>query len=114
MKRLCLAIDLKAGEDAIVAYEHLHSRDVIPPAVVRSLRRAGIRQMELHRIGRRLFMIIDADDSFSMASAAAGNRSDPDVQAWNRLMATLQEPIAGQAGWAETRCVFRLSDHPED
>ena len=57
--RAVLTIDLKNDPAIIESYRH-HHRDVWPE-VVASLRRAGIRRMDIYILGRRLVMLLETD-----------------------------------------------------
>jgi L-rhamnose mutarotase len=114
-QRLCLALDLVDDAALIAEYERWHQPGVTPSEIIASHRVAGITQMEIYRAGNRMFMLIEADDSFSEAAKAASDAADPDVQAWGRLMKRFQQPVpaAGPDGtWIEATRIFRLSDHP--
>ena len=84
MKRYCLALDLINDEKLIAAYEAYHQN--IWPEIKKSIRDAGITNMEIYRTGNRLFMIMDADDSFSFERKGAMDNSNPKVQEWEQLM----------------------------
>ena len=53
--------------------------------------------MEIYRTGNRMFMIIDAVDSFSLEMKAKSDLSNPDVQEWEMLMWRFQQALP----WAE-------------
>jgi L-rhamnose mutarotase len=64
MKRYCLTLDLKNDPKLIAEYKKHH--DNIWPEITKSIRDAGISDMEIYLLGARLFMIIEADESFSL------------------------------------------------
>ncbi|KHL25511.1 hypothetical protein PK98_02145 [Croceibacterium mercuriale] len=112
--RICLALDLVDDADLIAEYEQWHRVGNTDPAVIRSIRDAGIVNMEIYRAGTRMFMIIDADDSYSDAAKAAADAANPAVAAWTAKMLRFQQPIpaAGPDGtWLPMDRVFRLTDH---
>ena len=75
--RTVLAVDLNGDPAAIQAYRQ-HHREVWPE-VVASLRRSGIRQMDIYLLGRRLVMILETDgQDFDDVSP----RTWPPVRAW--------------------------------
>lgn len=94
MKRHCLALDLKADEALIAAYEEYHRN--VWPEVLDSLRDSGIEHMEIYRISNRLFMIIEVEDSFSFEEKAKMDADNSKVQDWEVLMWDYQQalPIA--------------------
>lgn len=91
MPRYCLTLDLIDDPTLIAAYEE-HHRNVWPE-IERSILDAGIRSMEIYRLGTRLCMVVDADDSFSFAAKAAADAADPRVQQWEALMWKYQQPL---------------------
>ncbi|MCM8729977.1 L-rhamnose mutarotase [Hephaestia sp. GCM10023244] len=116
-QRYCLALDLVDDADLIAEYERWHRAGQTPPAIVRSIRAAGIENMELFRAGNRMVMVIDAADDFSFARKAAMDLADPAVVAWEEQMARFQQPVpaAGKGEkWTAMTRIFRLTDHPGD
>src|SRR5439155_26684811 len=107
--RHVLTVDLRDDPAAIEAYKAHHRR--VWPEVVRSLRSAGVREMEIYLIGRRLVMIVDTDGADLRRCFADHAASSPRVVEWEALMKSLQEPPLGvQPGewWALMEPVFRL------
>lgn len=114
MRRLVFALDLKDDPVLIEAYKDWHRPGRTPPEVIASLRDAGVRELEIHRIGDRMFMIMDVDDHFSAERKATADADDPAVQAWERLMWTYQKPLPWSAPdqkWMPADRIFVLSDH---
>jgi L-rhamnose mutarotase len=113
-QRICLALDLVDDAELIAAYEHWHQVGNVPPEVIDSIRDAGIENMEIFRAGNRMFMIIDASDSYSAEAKAAMDAANPAVIAWEKKMRRFQQPIpaAGADGtWLAMDRVFRLTEH---
>jgi L-rhamnose mutarotase len=108
--RYCLALDLKDDPELIARYEEFH-RDVWPE-VISHIREHGVSSMEIYRLGTRLFMIMETDDTVydagRMAEAAASNAA---VQEWETLMWKFQAPTpwtpAGQK-WTLMERIFDL------
>src|SRR5437867_3559261 len=111
MDRYVLTVNLKNDPAAVDAYRRHHAR--VWPEVVDSLRRAGVRDMEIHLLGRQLVMIVDLDDSLDVNRVFAAHRaSSARVAEWEALMKTLQEPVAAASPgewWAIMEPVFHLS-----
>ena len=110
MTRSVLALDLKDDPAIIAAYKEHHRR--VWPEVVRSLNRAGIRQMEIYMLGRRLVMVIDTDRGDVQRCFAIHVASSPRVAEWEALMKSMQEPAPGGAPgewWARMEPVFQLN-----
>ena len=91
MSRYCLALDLKPDPDLIAEYEAHHR--AVWPEVLDSLRGAGIEQLEIYRIGNRLFMILETGADFSLEKKAALDANNPRVQAWEALMWVYQQAL---------------------
>lgn len=111
--RHVLLLDLKDDPALIAAYERWHAPGEVPPAVVASIRAAGITDMTIHRAGNRLVMIMETGGDFDPAAKAARDHADPDVQAWEQLMDRFQQPIpAAVPGtkWTAAQPIFALSD----
>jgi len=112
MTRTVLTVDLRDDPAAIEAYKAHHDR--VWPEVVRSLRRAGIREMEICLLGRRLVMVVDTDGRDFRRCFAAHVSSSPRVAEWEALMKSLQQPPpGGQPGewWALMEPIFKLEAH---
>lgn len=113
--RHCLALDLKDDPALIERYEAWHGPGAVPPPVIRSIREADILDMEIWRIGTRLFMIMETGPNFSPAAKAAADMASEDVQAWERLMWEFQQPLSGAAPgekWMALSRIFALAEQP--
>jgi L-rhamnose mutarotase len=109
MTRHVLTVDLRDDPEAIDAYR-AHHRNVWPE-VVRSLRRAGIREMTIYILGRRLVMIVDTDAADPRRAFAQHVASSPRVVEWEALMKDLQQaPATGDSGswWTPMEPIFHL------
>ena len=62
--RHCFATDLKDNPELIEKYKMYHKPGNGFPAVAKSIRDAGIVEMEIYLIANRLFMIMEVDDNF--------------------------------------------------
>ena len=91
MKKYCLALDLKNDPGLIKQYINHHQQ--VWPEVKASIEESGIVSMEIYHVGNRLFMIIEALDSFSFKSKAELDRNNPKVQEWEELMDTYQQRL---------------------
>ncbi len=91
MKRYCLALDLKDDAQLIAEYEAHHKK--VWPEIIRSIKDAGIAEMEIYRVGNRMFMIIEAEDDFSFERKAAMDHANEKVQAWELLMWKYQQAL---------------------
>jgi len=110
-ERYALALDLVDDPALIIQYEQAHER--IWPEVRDHLRAHGVLNMEIYRLGTRLFMLMEVDpavyDSTKMVTAS---HNDPHIVRWEALMWTYQVPTpwtpAGEK-WVFMRRIFNLS-----
>jgi L-rhamnose mutarotase len=110
MTRYVLTVDLKDDPAVVAAYREHHRR--VWPEVLESLRRTGLREMEIYLLGRRLVMVVETDGRDVRRCFAAHVASSPRVAEWEALMRSLQQPPpGGVAGdwWAMMEPVFRLN-----
>jgi L-rhamnose mutarotase len=107
-------LDLKPDPDLIARYKAWHAPGSVPPAVLASIRKAGILEMEIFLAGDRLVMLMTADETYNPAIKAAADAATPEVVAWEQMMDAFQQRLAfagpGEK-WVEARPVFRLTDH---
>jgi L-rhamnose mutarotase len=101
-----LALDLKNDPHLIAEYEAYHQS--IWPEITASIHEAGILSMEIYRVENRLFMIIDADDSFSFERKNEMDASNPKVQEWETLMWKYQQALPGSQPGEKWRRMDRI------
>jgi L-rhamnose mutarotase len=108
--RRVLTVDLVPDRRRIEEYLTYHRRPW--PEVVQSLRKVGIRSMDIYRLGRRLVMVMEARKGLDLRAAMAKHRkSSPRCAEWETLMRTFQRrPPGARRGevWARMEQVFRL------
>ena len=112
--RTVLAVDLSGSASGIEAYKAHHR--LVWPEVLASLRQAGIQQMDIYLLGRRLVMILETNEPDFRRCFAAHVASGPRVAEWEALMRSLQTPPPGaRAGewWTQMEPVFSL-EHAAD
>lgn len=113
MKRTCMALDLVDDVQLIEAYEQYHQTDNIWPEIVKGIRDSGIKDMQIYRIGLRLFMIVDYDDNLDLKQAFETMASMPRQGDWAKLMNQFQRKIAEanpNEHWAEMKPLFLLQN----
>ena len=112
--RTCMALDLKDNEQLIAAYEQYHQQGHIWPEIPAGIRNAGIADMQIYRIGVRLFMIVDCDENTCLKMAFEKMSTMPRQKEWAVLMDHFQQALP-QAGngehWAVMKPVFLLKEH---
>ena len=111
MNRHVLTVDLRHDPAAIDAYVKHHER--VWPEVLESLRRAGIRAMDIYLLDRRLVMVVEIEGGVDVRQAFATHMAagGPRVTEWERLMKSLQDPPPGAspgAGWTPMQSVFHF------
>ncbi len=89
--RYCLALDLVDDPEKIAEYEYHHQHP--RPEIEQTIRDAGITQMEIYRVGNRMFMIMEVTEDFSFEQKAAADAADPRVQDWENFMWTYQQAL---------------------
>lgn len=107
--RTVLAVDLKDDDAAVELYKAHHRR--VWPEVLASLRHAGIRDMDIYLLGRRLVMVVETDGQDFRRCFAAYVASDSRVADWETLMRSILEPVPGAPPgewWAAMDPVFNL------
>jgi len=90
-RRYCLTLDLKDDPALIAEYKRYHEE--IWPEITKSIRDAGIEDLEIYLLGTRLLMILEANESFSFEKKGESDRNNPIVQEWERLMWKFQQPL---------------------
>ena len=109
--RYALALDLVEDRQRIAEYEKAHEK--IWPEVREHLRGQGVVQMEIYRLGTRLFMVMEVDSAvYSAEGMAQASRDNPAIVRWEALMWTYQVPTpwtpAGEK-WVPMAKIFDLS-----
>ena len=90
-RRYCLALDLKDDAALITEYEEYHR--TVWPEIIKSIKEAGIEQMEIYRTGNRLFMIMEVNDEFSFEKKAMADAANVKIQQWEQLMWKYQQSL---------------------
>jgi L-rhamnose mutarotase len=106
--RTVLTVDLKDNQ-AVETYTAHHQR--VWPEVLASLRRAGIRGMDIYILDRRLVMVVETEGPDFQRCFAAYLASDPKVAEWETLMRSILAPAPGAPPgkwWAQMDPVFNL------
>jgi L-rhamnose mutarotase len=108
---MCLTLDLKDDPALIAEYERYHEK--IWPEIARSIKDAGIEDLEIYRFGTRMFMIMDVNDSFSPDAKARSDAANPKVREWEELMWRFQQPLPqAKPGekWLPMKKIFSLQE----
>jgi L-rhamnose mutarotase len=109
--RYALALDLVDDPAQIAAYEKAH--ESIWPEVRDHLRAQGVENMEIYRLGTRLFMLMEVDPAvYRVEDMAAASSSNPVIVQWEALMGNYQRPTPwARAGekWTPMQRIFELA-----
>jgi len=109
MNRHCLALDLVDDEKLIKAYEDYHQE--VWPEIIQSIKESGIIDMQIYRVGNRMFMIMETDDAFTFEKKAVIDAKYPENEKWEELMWKYQQalPVAKDGEkWMLMKKVFQL------
>ena len=90
-RRHCLTLDLKDDLQLIAEYKKHHEK--IWPEITRSIKDAGIEDLEIYLLGTRMFMIMEVNQNFSFERKAEADRQNPKVQEWEQLMWSFQQAL---------------------
>jgi len=110
MKRYCLALDLLNDVELINEYKKYHEK--VWPEIIASIKKAGIKELEIYLVSNRLFMILEANDSFTFEKKSRFDAENPKVQEWETLMWKYQQalPCANKGEkWILMDQIFQLN-----
>ena len=110
-KRLCYSCDLKNDPELIAEYKKYHAAGNAWPEITKSIKDAGILDMQIFLTGNRMFMIMDVDETFDPVKKVEMDANNPKVLEWERLMWKYQQglPWAKEGEkWIQMEKVFQL------
>lgn len=116
VQRTAMALDLKDDQNLISAYEQYHQPDGIWAVIPVGIKDSGVIDMQIYRIGTRLFMIIDYDKNTSLKEIFDKMSTMPRQAEWAKLMAGFQKQISEALPgehWTSMKPVFLLNEHIE-
>lgn len=111
MKRYCQTLDLNEDKQQMEEYVYWHAPEHIWPEIPEGIRAVGIQDMEIYRLGNRLFMIVETPDDFEW-EAAFERLAGMDRQAeWEAFVGRFQQvrpglPSSGK--WQLMERIFKL------
>jgi L-rhamnose mutarotase len=108
-RRYCLTLDLKDDPRLIAEYKKHHEN--VWPAITKSIKDAGIEDLEIYRLGTRMFMIMEVNERFSFDAKAKADSENPKVREWEQLMWQFQQPVPGARPgekWVLMEKIFKL------
>jgi L-rhamnose mutarotase len=95
-QKYCLALDL--NDDPVLMAEYKKYHEKIWPEITESIVSSGIENLEIYCVGNRMFMIIEANETFTFERKGAMDANNPVVQKWEELMWKYQKALP----WAQT------------
>jgi L-rhamnose mutarotase len=109
VQKYCLALDLKDDPVLMAAYKDYHQQ--VWPAIIKSIKDAGITLLDTYCVGNRMCMIIEADADFSFEKKSAMDTGNAAVQEWEALMWKFQQALPWAAPgqkWMLMEKIFEL------
>ena len=88
MKRYCQTLELRDEPEMIEKYVEAHAH--VWPEIQEGIREVGIVDMQIYRLGTRLFMIMDTVDEFDFLKDNARLATLPRQAEWEAYVAQFQ------------------------
>ena len=113
MKRYCQTLELRDDPELIEQYCEAHAH--VWPEIQAGIREVGILDMQIFRLGTRLFMIMDTVDDFDFVADNARLATLPRQAEWEAYVAQFQgcDPSAPSTDkWRLMEKIFEL-EKPE-
>lgn len=88
MKRYCQTLELRDDPELIEKYVEAHAH--VWPEIIEGQRQVGILDMQIYRLGRRLFMIMDTEDDFDFDRDNARLATLPRQAEWEAYVSRFQ------------------------
>ena len=109
MKRYCQTLELRDEPEMVEKYVEAHRK--VWPEVQEGIREVGIVDMQIYRLGTRLFMIMDTVDEFDFVKDNARLATLPRQAEWEAYVAQFQGCDPGAAStekWKLMDKIFQL------
>ena len=113
MKRYCQTLELRDDPEMIDKYCEAHAH--VLPEIQAGIREVGILDMQIYRLGTRLFMIMDTVDDFDFVTDNVRLATLPRQAEWEAYVAQFQgcDPSAPSTDkWRLMEKIFEL-EKPE-
>jgi L-rhamnose mutarotase len=107
--RFCLTLDLKDDPRLIAEYKRYHEK--IWPEITKSIKDAGVVDMEIYLLGTRMFMVMEVNDRFSFEAKAKADKENAKVREWEELMWRFQKALPNAKlgeKWMMMEKIFQL------
>ena len=112
MKRYCQTLTLVDDEAMIAKYIKAHAH--VWPEIIQGQREVGILDMQIYRIGRNLFMIMDTVDDFDFVRDMARLATLPRQAEWEAYVSQFQgenSDARSDEKWQMMDKIFDSSTH---
>lgn len=109
--RYCYACDLKEDAKLIAEYKAYHAEGKAWPEITKSIKDAGIVDMQIYLTGNRMFMIMEVDETFDAEKKAKMDDDNTKVQEWENLMWDYQQELPWAKDgekWIALEQIFQL------
>src|SRR5260370_35213532 len=90
-KRYCLTLDLEDDPKLIAEYKRHHER--IWPEITKSIKDAGVVDLEIYLVGESMFMVMEVSERFSFEAKAKEDRDNLKVQKGEATMWKFQSRL---------------------
>ncbi|MDR6844693.1 L-rhamnose mutarotase [Flavobacterium granuli] len=90
-QKYCLALDLIEDPTLMAEYKKYHEK--IWPEITKSITGSGIENLDIYCVGNRMFMIIEANETFTFERKGEMDANNPKVQEWEELMWKYQKAL---------------------
>ena len=90
-QKYCLALDLNEDPNLMAEYKKYHEK--IWPEITENIVDSGIENLDIYCIGNRLFMIIEANETFTFERKGEMDANHPMVQEWEEVMWKYQKAL---------------------
>ena len=110
-RRYCLTLDLRDDPKLIAEYKRYHQK--IWPEITKSIKDAGIEDMEIYLLGTRMVMVMEVNQHFSFEAKAKADSANPKVRESEQLMWKFQQPLANAKPgekWMQMERIFKLQE----
>ncbi|MCW2120935.1 L-rhamnose mutarotase [Flavobacterium sp. 7A] len=110
-KRHCFSCDLKNDSQLIAEYKEYHAAGKAWPEITKSIKDAGIVDMQIYLTGNRMFMIMEVNEKFDPVQKSKMDAENPKVLEWENLMWNYQQELPWAKDgekWIALEQVFQL------
>ena len=111
-QKYCFALDLHDDPVLIAEYKIYHEK--VWPEIIENIVSSGIENLDIYCVGDRLFMTIEANETFTFERKEQMDANNDVVQIWEDLMWKYQKALPGvKQGekWMRMEKIFDLHEN---